>query len=95
MTFDQGDADAIAKKLGASLSQGRKHEIATFWHEGKQIFHFGIRRSSKEVPHDYIPRQMYLSQGECRKFRSCTLTLESYVQLLKLKQIIPDSSGEG
>jgi len=84
----QDDAYAIAKKLQVVPVPGRKHDNVDFFYNNKLIFSFGIRRSSREVQHNYIPCQMKISQKECRLFRNCDLSLDSYIESLKQKQFI-------
>jgi len=86
----QEDASAIAKKLQAEREPGRSHEIIRFRRNNRIIIQFGIRRASKEVPHNYIPFQMKISQGECRRFRKCDISLEQYVEILRTKGVIAD-----
>ena len=88
MRFDTSDAHAIARKLNANIYSGSNHEIAEYWHEGKLIGQFGIRRG-KNVGHDYIPKQIFLSPNQCRQFRICTMTLAEVVRVLKEKNVIP------
>ena len=76
MFLTQDDADAVARKLKADREPGRGHEIVKFRYGGKLIFQYGIRRSSKEVSHSYIPLQMKISQKECRLFRKCDITVQ-------------------
>jgi hypothetical protein len=84
--FTQEDAAAVAKKLNAECVPGaRGHERVRFWHDGKLIFQFGIRRGSKELPHSFIPFSMKISQKECRLFRKCDISLEQYIEILKAK----------
>jgi hypothetical protein len=88
MQFDTSDAKAIAKKLNATIVQKSKHDIAQFWHEGKLIGWFGIRRGANGG-HDFIPKQLNLSPHQCREFKICHMSLEEVVQVLKEKHIIP------
>lgn len=84
----QEDASAIADKLKAERVRGRRHELVRFHHKNRLIVQFGIRRSSKEVSHGYIPLQMKISQRECRLFRDCTISLEDYINILTSKGVI-------
>jgi hypothetical protein len=86
--FTQADAWAIAKKLKANIREGRAHHIVCFYHEGKWIAQYGISRAPREQAHDYIPRQLHMSNQECRLFRRCDLTLEAYIQILQEKHWI-------
>ena len=81
----QGDAQRIAIKLNADIERRRKHDLAIFRYEGKRITQFGIRRGSKELPHDYIPNQLFITNKQCHDLRDCPLTLSEYVRILKEK----------
>ena len=87
MQVDTADAKAIARKLNATIVQKSKHEVAQFWHDGKLIGWFGIRRGN--IGHDYIPQQLNLSTRQCREFKICHMSLDEVVQVLKEKHIIP------
>ena len=86
MMLTQADAREIARKLGAEIQPGRQHDQAVFRHKGKYITRFGIRRASRDVGHDYIPKQLYLKQ--CRDFLVCTMSVEDYVGILARKSLI-------
>ena len=86
----QEDAAAIAAKLKAEREWGRKHEIVRFRYNNRIIFEFGIRRGSRELPHNFIPNQMKISQKECRLFRKCDISLGAYIEILKAKRVITD-----
>ena len=55
--FTADSALAIANKLEAEISEGRKHTNAVVRIDGTYIGRFGIRRDSN-TGHDYIPRQI-------------------------------------
>lgn len=86
--FTQDDGRTIAKKLKVDPVPGREHDLVIFRHEGKRIGGFGIQRSSKDKPHDYIPRQLHLTKKQCEDFIDCSLSLESYIDLLKGKGLL-------
>ena len=79
--FTQRGAVAIAQKLGAEIVRGRGHDLAIFRCGRRWIGQFGIRRAPKEVGHDYIPMQLHLAQGECKKFRTCEMTFAQLIDL--------------
>ncbi len=89
--FTQDDAWKIAKKLKAKIEPGRKHELAVFWHDGKRITQYGIRRGSKNEGHDYLPSQLFVSPPQCRDLSNCPLSLEDYVKILRKKKKIPET----
>lgn len=84
--FVQSDAWAIQKKLKAEVdNSARRHILVKFWHNGILAIQFGIRRGSSELGHGYIPKEMKISQKECREFRDCTMSVEKYVEILQEK----------
>jgi hypothetical protein len=87
--FVQSDAWAIQKKLGAEVHESTRHHILIrFWHKGVIATQFGIRRGSGELGHGHIPKDMKISQKECREFRKCNISLEEYVNILQDKGYI-------
>lgn len=88
--FVQEDAWAIQKKLGAEVEKGsRNHTMIRFRVNGVIACQFGIRRSSKDVGHGYIPKEMKISQKECREFRQCTMSVDTYITILREKGVLP------
>jgi len=82
----QSDAWAIQEKLKAEIdNSARRHILIKFWHNGVLAIQFGIRRGSGELGHGYIPKEMKISQKECREFRKCNISVEAYVEILKSK----------
>ncbi len=88
--FTQDHATNIAKKLGMQLEPGRKHTRAIFHHEGKEIVSYGIRRASKEVPHNYIPKQLHMTPRDCMQLHDCTKTVDDFVGSLRSKGFLPN-----
>jgi hypothetical protein len=84
----QEDAVAIKDKLQAEVEPKTKHDVVKFWHNGKIVVSFGIRRGSKELPHPHISLQMFISQKECRLFRQCTISVDEYLAIFKSKSKI-------
>ena len=87
----QADARKIAKKLKAEIEPGRRHDLAVFRCGGVRLGQFGISRSSKQQSHDYIPRQLYITAKQCREFLDCSLSLDSYLEILAGKGLLPPS----
>jgi predicted amidohydrolase len=85
----QDDARKIAAKLKAEITPGRKHDIAVFRHDGRYIAQFGIQRASKDKPHDYVPRQLFMTAKQGREFLECSLSLVAYVEILRSKSPSP------
>lgn len=89
--FTAEDARAIADKLVAAHDPGRNgHEGVDFYYNGRLIFSFGIRRGSKDQGHNFIPRNMHLTQKECRLFRKCDISLARYIEILRERGLISD-----
>lgn len=75
----------IAKKLQAEVKvrKGSPHDMATIYHEGRLIALFGIRRGSrKDLGHDHVPRNIYLSPHNARLLGQCPLSREEWLQQL-------------
>jgi hypothetical protein len=88
--FTKKDAEVIAEKLNARIVTGKRHDIAQFWHEGKLIVWYGIRRGSQaNLPHNHIPRQLNITPHQCREFRICKMDLDALIVSLRAKGIIP------
>jgi hypothetical protein len=94
MTFNSRDARAIAKKLQASLKNGRDHELARIYYDGKLVAQFGIRRSSKDVGHDFIPGQIHVTRNQARLLADCPMSFEEWVSVMKGRGLIDDSAGD-
>jgi len=77
----------ILKKLKGKVErQTKRHDIASVYHEGKMIAHFGIRRGSrKDLGHDHIPEQIFLRPREARLLAQCPLTREDWIKIISEK----------
>ncbi len=91
MQLGSNDAQAIAKKLGAHLKTGRKHDLAQIYYGEKLVAQYGIRRSSKSVGHDYIPGQIHVSSKQAKSLADCTMKFEEWVALMKSKGFIEET----
>jgi len=90
--FTQKHAEAIARKLGCVYREASAHKYAELFVGGKLVASFGIRRASREVPHNHIPRSLYMKQSECRALHDCSMSKESYLELLRQKGQIPSET---
>jgi len=84
-------AESIARKLGATVvaRPGSAHDRAEIFHEGRRVAWFGIRRGSqRDLGHDFIPRQIYVSPREARLLAQCPLKREHWVAILTEKGIV-------
>lgn len=90
--FTQTHAYAIAKKLGCSIREGKAHTHADLFVESKLIVSFGIRRASKEVGHGHIPRDLNITQKQCRDLHECSFSKEEYLAVLREKNLVSEPS---
>lgn len=86
--FTRDCGERIAKKLGAEYERRRKHDIVVIKHGGKRIAQYGLRRGSGNVGHSYIPRQLHVSQSQCRDLRDCPMSAEQYFALMQEKGLL-------
>lgn len=90
-SITKDDAEKIAEKFGAQYEQGSNHLLAKIYYKGKKITQFGIRRSSKrDMPHNYISDQIYMSRTDCIAFGECDISVEEWVERMKEQGIITD-----
>lgn len=85
-------ANALVGKLGATVKQKkhRAHDLAVVYVEGVRVGQFGIRRGSRNTAgHDFIPKNLHITTGQCRLLAECNLTYEAWVQILRDKNILP------
>lgn len=87
-SLDRRQAEAIAKKLNATVTPGRRHDLAVVVVDGTRVAGFGIRRGSSES-HGHIPEQLHLSLRQTLDFARCSLSTEDYFDELRAKGIIP------
>jgi hypothetical protein len=88
-TLTAAEAEQIAAKLNATLENRRGHKVAYVWWQGRIIATYGIRRSSGEVGHDYIPRQLFITMREALNLARCPLSKEEFFKLLKARSKLP------
>ena len=77
----------IAEKLQARLVKTKgAHDIWAVWHSGKMIASFGIRRASrKDIGHDYIPGQIFVSPREAALLGHCPMSRQQWIEVLTEK----------
>ena len=78
----------IANKLQAEISEGSKHTNVVVRIDGTYIGRFGIRRN-RNVGHDYIPRQIYVTMKEALGLARCSLYRADYERILKERGKLP------
>ena len=71
------------------MSEGKAHTNAEVFEGETLVARFGIRRGSKELGHDYLPSELHITRGECRKLHECTLDREGYIRLMREKGELP------
>lgn len=78
----------IASKLEADIRKRRNktHDIALIYFDEKLIAQFGIRRGSKkDLGHDHIPSQVFLSPNQTKQLGRCPLLREDWINILREK----------
>ena len=86
MKFTQEHARKIVKKLKGKIEPHKRHDQAVIRHDGHIVAQYGIRRASKEVPHDYLPEQLGISPHQTSRLASCTLDKDQYFNLLRKQE---------
>ena len=90
--LDKPAAEAIAKKLQATITPGRDHDLAIIRYADRRIASFGIRRGRKGQGHDYIPSQIFVTNKQAVLLAQCPMRYEEWVTLMKSKGKIPGDS---
>lgn len=84
----------LAEKICEKLCRGEKpktssgHDVYAIRHAGQVVGRVSIRRSSKEVGHDYIPREINVSMRFAKEVGTCTKDLPDYIECLRKKGMI-------
>jgi hypothetical protein len=89
--LDQNDATRIAAKLAAETKPGRRHDLVVVRYKEKYLTQYGIRRGSREEPHSYIPRQLFISQGQAKRLSDCPMSADEYFKTLIEKGRVQDA----
>lgn len=82
------DGERIARKLGATIENGRQHDLVVIRHQGKRVAGYGMTRSSRETNLNYLPRQLHVSAKQCRDLSECPLSAEEYFKILDGKHLL-------
>ncbi len=81
--LNQESAFTIARKLEAEIITRRKaHDLALIYHEGVVVAKFGIRRGRKDLGHDHIMGDIFLSPRGARRLASCEMSRDEWIELL-------------
>lgn len=83
------EARQIAEKLEAEIKRKEKHDWVVIRWQGAVIAQYGIRRSSKAVGHDYIPRQIFVSAHQALELARCPLSRDQYFEIVKAQGKLP------
>ena len=81
----------IAKKLKAEIEtrKNKRHDMAKVYYQEQLVTSFGIRRGSrKNLGHDHIPSQIYLSPHDARLLGQCPMTRKEWVERLTERGLI-------
>ena len=76
-------ATKIAKKLSAEVVRRREHDVAVIRSDGVLLCEYGIRRASKEVGHDHIPGQIFVTMRQARDLANCPMSKEEYFEEMR------------
>lgn len=80
-SFTQLDARSIAKKLDATITNAKAHDRAIIHYDGRRVADFGIRRGSRELSHDFLPKQLELTRKQTLELSRCQLTKGAYFDI--------------
>lgn len=84
----------LAEKIRDKLCHGEKpktagaHDVYAIRHAGQVVGRVSIRRSSKQIGHDYIPREINVSMRFAKEIGICTKNLADYIECLRSKGLI-------
>ncbi len=86
--LSQKHARKIAAKFGVKPKRGRRHDIVVLYKEESLEIQYGISRSSKDAPHNHLPKQLKINKEQALKLANCTLSEDGYFGILRDKRII-------
>ena len=82
-------AERIAAKLQAVIEKGAKHDLAKIYHGQRKVARYGIRRGSKkDMPHSYLPGQLFVSRTDCLALAECPMSREQWLEILREKGLL-------
>lgn len=83
------DAEAIAKKLKATIRPGSKHDLAVIEYGERRIAQFGIRRGSRRNQgHDHIPAAIHVPPRDAIRLSQCPMSFEDWVTRMRDRGLI-------
>jgi len=83
------DGEKIADKLVGPPQGGRKHDHVYVKWRGRVVAFYGIRRSSHEVGHDFIPRQLHVTMHQAIGLKRCPVSKDDYFNILRMHNHLP------
>lgn len=83
------DGYNIARKVGVKPQEKRKHIRVKVFLEGTYVGSYGIKRSSKDLPHNYIAGQIGITAREARDLSRCPLSRDGLITLLRERGRLP------
>jgi hypothetical protein len=87
--FTKQHAEAIARKLKATISPRKAHDVAVIAVDGKRIAQFGIRRGSRnDQSHDHLASSLHLSPRDTMELARCSLSQEQWIATMKTKGFV-------
>jgi hypothetical protein len=81
----------IANKIREKLCGEEKpkttsgHDVYAIRHGGQVVGKISVRRSSKEVGHDYIPGEINVNMHFAKEIGSCHKSFDDYIECLRSK----------
>lgn len=83
-------ADKIREKLCGTEPPKTTggHDVYPIRYDGQVVGKISIRRSSKEVGHDYIPREINVTMGFAKEIGLCRKYFDDYIECLRSKGLI-------
>lgn len=84
----------IVAKLGARPSadqrRGAAHDLYDFLVDGVPVAQLSIRRgSSRDIGHDFLPRQLRLGPNQAKRLGQCSISLDGYIAILRGQGVLP------
>ena len=93
--FTRDHAEAIAKKLKATIRSGSAHEIAIIEYQGQRITQFGIRRGlRRDIGHDHMLGAIHLRPRGAMLLAPCPMSYDEWISRMSEKGFIAVSQPE-
>lgn len=84
----------IVAKLGARPSadqrSGAAHDLYDVVLDGVRVTTLSIRRgSSRDLGHDFLPRQLRLGPNQAKRLGQCSISVEQSIAILREQGVLP------